>query len=31
MQCKWEVDEICTNDKSPVCADYCRSIDAPGL
>ena len=31
MHCKWEHDEICTNDKSPVCADYCRGFDAPGL
>ena len=31
MNCKWEVDEICTNDKAPVCADYCRGFDAPGL
>lgn len=31
MRCKWEYDEICTNDKSPVCADYCRGFDAPGL
>lgn len=31
MYCKWDVDEICTNDKSPVCADYCRGFDAPGL
>ena len=30
MHCKWEHDEICTNDKSPVCADYCRGFDAPG-
>ena len=31
MLCKWEHDEICTNDKSPVCADYCPVPNAPGL
>ena len=27
MNCKWMDDEMCVNDKSPVCADYCPVAD----
>lgn len=29
--CKWCYDEFCTNDKCPMCADYCPVANDPGV
>lgn len=31
MECKYEVDELCTNDQCPMCADYCPVPDVEGI
>lgn len=30
-ECKYCLDEICVNDKCPMCADYCPVVDFPGV
>ena len=30
-ECEWMVDEFCTNDQCPMCADYCPVPDTPGV
>lgn len=29
--CKWMLDEICVNDKCPICTDYCPVVNYPGV
>ena len=29
--CKWMLDEICVNDRCPMCADYCPVANDPGV
>ena len=29
--CKWMKDEICVNDKCPMCTDYCPVADVEGV
>lgn len=29
--CKWCLDEFCTNDQCPMCADYCPVVDYEGV
>ena len=29
--CKWMQDEMCVNDKCPLCADYCPVPDVEGV
>ena len=31
MECIYNEDEICTNDKCPMCADYCPVPDTEGI
>ena len=31
MECEWCVDEICTNDKCPLCCDFCPVQNEPGV
>jgi hypothetical protein len=30
-ECKWLQDEICCNDKCPVCCDFCPVVNYPGV
>ena len=30
-ECKWCCEEMCTNDESPLIADYCPVPDTPGI
>ncbi len=30
-ECKWCYDDICCNDRCPVCADYCPVPETPGV
>lgn len=31
MPCYWLQDEVCTNDKCPVCCDFCPVVNYPGV
>ena len=31
MECKYNNEEICTNDQCPMCADYCPVPDTEGV
>ena len=31
MDCKYCQNEICVNDKCPMCADFCPVADVPGV
>lgn len=31
MECKYNKNEICTNDQCPMCADYCPVSDVEGV
>lgn len=30
-ECRWCKDEFCVNDKCPMCADYCPTVQYPGV
>ena len=31
MECIYNIDEFCTNDKCPACADFCPVPDSEGI